>query len=61
MEGATGMDAVVSKIASTLSIANLWDVVGSIVPILGISVLFGLGFYLVKRIMNKLKKVKGGM
>lgn len=61
MEGATGMDAVVSKIATTLSIANLWDVVSSIVPILGISVLFGLGFYLVKRIMNKLKKVKGGM
>lgn len=61
MEGATGMDAVVGKIATTLSIANLWDVVSSIVPILGISVLFGLGFYLVKRIMNKLKKVKGGM
>lgn len=61
MEGATGMDAVVAKIATTLSIANLWDVVSSIVPILGISVLFGLGFYLVKRIMNKLKKVKGGM
>ena len=57
MEGATGMDAVVQKIATTLSIANLWDVVGSIVPILGISVLFGLGFYLVKRIMNRLKKV----
>lgn len=61
MEGATGMDAVVQKIATTLSIANLWDIVGSIVPILGISVLFGLGFYLVKRIMNRLKKVKGGM
>lgn len=55
------MDNVISSIETTLSTANLWGVVGSIVPILGISVLFGLGFYLVKRIMNKIKRAKGGM
>lgn len=55
------MGNVVTSIGTTLSAENLWAVVGSIVPILGISVLFGLGFYLVKRIMNKIKKAKGGM
>lgn len=60
-EAQTGMEAVITSITSTLSVANLWAVVGNIVPILGISVLFGLGFFLVKRIINKVKKAKGGM
>ena len=55
------MENVVTEIGTSLSAANLWGVVGSIVPILAISVLFGLGFYLVKRILNKTKKAKGGM
>lgn len=62
MEGsATGMTAVITSLTSSLSSANLWGVVGSVVPLLAISVLFGLGFYLVKRIINKTKKAKGGM
>lgn len=60
-EGATGMTAVITSLTSTLSAENLWGIIGTIVPILGISVLFGLGFYLVKRILNKVKKAKGGM
>lgn len=60
-EGATGMTAVITSLTTTLSADNLWGIVGNIVPILGISVLFGLGFYLVKRILNKVKKAKGGM
>ena len=60
-EGATGMTAVITSLTTTLSAENLWGIVGNIVPILGISVLFGLGFYLVKRILNKVKKAKGGM
>ena len=59
--GATGMEAVISSLTSSLSAANLWGVVGSVVPFLAISVLFGLGFYLVKRVLNKTKKAKGGM
>lgn len=58
---ATGMDAVITSISTSLSAENLWGIVGSIVPILAISVLFGLGFYLVKRILNKVKRAKGGM
>lgn len=56
-----GMDAVVNSIATELSSANLWGVVGSIVPILAISILFGLGFTLIRRILNKTKKARGGM
>lgn len=60
-EGATGMTSVITSLTSTLSAENLWGIIGNIIPILGISVLFGLGFYLVKRILNKVKKAKGGM
>ena len=56
MEGATGMEAVITSLTSSLSAANLWGIVGTVVPFLAISVLFGLGFYLVKRILNKVKR-----
>lgn len=63
MEGnvVVGMDNVITSLTTELSSANLWGIIGSIVPFLAISVLFGLGFYLVKRIINKTKKAKGGM
>lgn len=60
MEG-TGMTAVITSLSTTLSAANLWEIVGNVVPIIGISVLFGLGFYLVKRTLNKMKRAKGGI
>ena len=55
------MENVITEITTSLSAANLWGIVGSVVPFLAISVLFGLGFYLVKRIINKTKKAKGGI
>ena len=55
------MENVITDITTSLSAANLWGIVGNIVPFLAISVLFGLGFYLVKRILNKTKKAKGGI
>lgn len=61
MEEVVGMENVVSSLTTSLSAANLWGVVGTVVPFLAISILFGLGFYLVKRILNKTKKAKGGM
>ena len=61
MENVTGMDAVVTSLTTSLSSANLWATVGSAVPLIAISVLFGLGFYIVKRVLNKTKKGKGGM
>ena len=61
MNEAQGMDAVITSLTSSLSGANLWGIVGSVVPFLAISVLFGLGFYLVKRIIKKTKNAKGGI
>ena len=61
MENAVGMKAVITSLTTSLSASNLWGVVGDVVPFLAISVLFGLGFYLVKRILNKTKRAKGGM
>lgn len=55
------MDNVITSLTTSLSANNLWGIVGSVVPFLAISTLFGLGFFLVKRILNKTKKVKGGM
>ena len=45
--GGAGMEAVVTSLTSTMSAANLWQIVGTVIPFLGISVLFGLGFYLI--------------
>lgn len=61
MNEAVTMDTVVTSLTSQLSAANLWGVVNSVMPFIGISVLFGLGFYLVKRAINKTKKAKGGI
>lgn len=61
MENVVDMDSVITSLTTSLSAANLWGIVGSVVPFLAISVLFGLGFYLVKRILNKTKRAKGGM
>lgn len=60
-EEVVGMEAVITSLTTALSAANLWGIVGDVVPFLAISVLFGLGFYLVKRILNKVKRAKGGM
>lgn len=57
----TGVETVVNSITTQLSAANLWGAVNSIVPVLAVSVLFGLSFYLLKRIINKTKRAKGGM
>ncbi len=61
MEDKKGMEAVITAVTTALSADSLWGVVGNVVPFLAISVLFGLGFYLVKRILNKVKRAKGGM
>lgn len=61
MEEVQGMKAVITALTTALSAENLWGIVGEVVPFLAISILFGLGFYLVKRILNKTKRAKGGM
>ena len=61
MNEVEGMEAVVTSLTTSLSASNLWGIVGSVVPFLAISVLFGLGFYLVKRIIRRTRNTKGGI
>lgn len=62
MEGsAVGMDAVITSLTSELSSANLWGVVGQAVPLIAVTVLFALGFYLVRRAVKKGSKAKAGI
>ena len=55
------MNTVVSSLSTSLAPTALWGVVGDAVPFIAGSVLFGLGFYLIKRIVNKTKRAKGGI
>lgn len=55
------MKAVITSLTTSLSADALWGIVGEVVPFLAICTLFGLGFYLVKRILTKAKKAKGGI
>ena len=58
MENVTSMDTVVSSLTTTLSSANLWGTVGSAVPLIGVVVLFALGFRIVKKLLNGESKGK---
>lgn len=61
MEEVSGMGNVITSLTSTLSADNLWAVIGSAVPLIGVVTLVALGFYLVRRAVKKLSKAKGGM
>ena len=61
MDGLSGMGAVVASLGTELSAANLWGVVGENVPLIGITTLFALGFYLVRRAVKKGSKAKAGI
>lgn len=61
MNEVTGMNAVVSSLTTELSAANLWGIVGNAVPIISVTVLFALGFYLVRRAVKKGSKAKAGI
>lgn len=61
MNEVNAMDTVVTSLTSQLSAANLWGVVNSVMPYIGISVLFGLGFYLIKKAIKKTRTAKGGI
>lgn len=60
-EPVEGMNGFVQDISMYLSVNNLSSVLNFVVPILAISVLLGLGFYLIKRLLNRIKRTKGGI
>lgn len=55
------MENVVTSLTTELSSTHLWGTIGGIVPLLAVSVLFGLGFGLIRKIINKIRNRKGGM
>lgn len=61
MEGVTGMSEVVSSLTTTLSADNLWGIFADAVPLIGVVTLVALGFYIVRRAVKKLSKMKGGI
>lgn len=62
MEGsATGMQAVITSLTTTLSADALWGVFAEVIPIIGITVLVALGFYLVRKAIKKASKAKAGV
>lgn len=52
------MENVVTATTTALSAENLWGVIGKTVPLLGIAVLVGLGFYTFKKITKGMAKGK---
>lgn len=55
------MNAVVDSLSTTVSNANLWSEVGHAVPLIGVAVLFALGYYIVKKTTKGISKGKARM
>lgn len=52
------MNAVVSDLATTISNANLWAEIGHAVPLIGVAVLFALGYRIFRKLGNGVSKGK---
>lgn len=57
----SGMNAVITSLTTTLSADNLWGVFANAVPLIGVVTLVALGFFLVRRAVKKLSKMRGGV
>lgn len=55
------MENVVTSLTTSLSAANLWGIVGEVVPFLAIAVLFALGFRLVYSIVKSIRAKRMGV
>lgn len=60
-EVSTGMGNTVSAITTALSSDNLWGVFSQAVPLIAVVTLVALGFFLVRRAVKKLSKMRGGV
>lgn len=58
MDATTSMNTVVSGLATSLSVENLWGVVAGISGLLVIGVLFGLGYRLLRRVTKGISQGK---
>lgn len=58
MEGVSGMSDAVSALTSTVSVDALWGVFTQAVPYIGIVVVAGFGFFLIRRMIKGLSTGK---
>ena len=54
---ATGMNAVISSLTTTLSADNLWGVFATAVPLIGVVTLVALGFFLLRGSVSTIVKI----
>lgn len=57
----TGMANAIASLSTTVSSDALWGIFGQAIPYLGVVVLVGFGFYLVRRMIKKISKGKAGI
>lgn len=57
-EEVTGMANAISTLSTTVSSDSLWGVFNTAVPYIGVVVLVGFGFYLVRKMIKGVSKGK---
>ena len=55
------MENVVSSLTTTISNANLWGEIAHAVPLIGVAVLFALGYWVVRKTTKGISKAKAKM
>lgn len=55
------MENVIASLTTSVSATNLWTEVGHAVPLIAVGVLFGLGYYIVKKATKGLSRAKQRM
>lgn len=57
-EVTSGMSNAISSLSTTVSADALWGVFGTAVPYIGVVVLVGFGFYIVRKMIKGVSKGK---
>lgn len=55
-----GMNTVIASLNSSLSADTLWGVFGQFVPIISTTTLVALGFFLIRRALKRVSKMRAG-
>lgn len=52
------MENVVTELNTSLSAANIWAIIGNVMPFAVTLTLVGLGFYLINKYLKKARRLK---
>lgn len=58
IQGGETMENVVTQLNTSLSAANIWAVIGNVMPFAVTLTLVGLGFYLINKYLRKARHLK---